>query len=124
MLSIPVKKVGHDEYRGKNIYGLEGIPSSANRGHFFQRYYDEVGLRTRILDRLTDGRIVSQQTWGERKAGWFEEYERQWMVRGAGITCLDPILMMRNLRGFSDIKDLVGVGVECLAVRKSVEKAV
>ena len=58
-------------------------------GTFFQRWYDEPAITRRLIDPL--GPIEVRVEWfGERVAGRFAEYEKDWIRRGRERTVDDP----------------------------------
>jgi SAM-dependent methyltransferase len=104
VVTVPVDRTAHVERRSGEFYGTHGGE------RFFQRFYDEESLRSRLLDVLP--RPAAEIRWfGERRAGQWEEYERGWIARGHAVTVDDPRAMTDDWREFSSWEEMPGVGV-------------
>jgi SAM-dependent methyltransferase len=115
IVTVPVDKHPWDEYRNKDVYALGVEPGP--EGIFFQRWYDEPAIVRRLIDPLgpTD---VQFEWFGERVAGRFEEYERDWIQRGRARTVDDPREIADWYSTYDAWRDLPGKGVCGIALRK------
>ena len=118
ILSFPVKPEFTNEYRDIDYYNTNQ-DKEKNGKYFFQRYYDAESIRKRILSH--SGIIeAGRQYWVESPAGWFEEYERDWMNKGIVQTVHDPELMSEHFiaTGSNHPKDSMGICCITLKVNK------
>lgn len=115
LVTVPVDRRSWDEYRAHDVYDL-GVPRD-ERGFFFQRWYDEQSLRSRLLDGLS-GAIVNVSWFGERTAGRFAAYERDWIERGYARTVDDPREIVDHYAEFPSWASMPGQGVAGLMIEK------
>ncbi len=115
IVTVPVDRHAWDEYRPDDVYGL-GVAPGPN-GTFFQRWYDESAIASRLLDPL--GPIDVHLEWfGERVAGRFAEYENDWLRRGRERTVDDPREIADWYSSYRAWGDMPGQGVCGIVVRK------
>jgi SAM-dependent methyltransferase len=87
IITVPVDRHAWNEYRPDDVYALG--PPRGQDGSFFQRWYDERAIASRLLEPL--GPVEIHVEWfGERVPGRFAEYERDWLERGRQRTVDDP----------------------------------
>jgi SAM-dependent methyltransferase len=111
VVSVPVDRRMHVERRSGEFYGTHGGE------RFFQRFYDERSLRSRLLEALPTP--PAEVRWfGERRAGHWAEYERSWIARGHAVTVDDPRTMTDEWREFGWWDEMPGIGVCALVVEK------
>lgn len=104
-----------DEYRREDVYAL-GIAPGPD-GTFFQRWYDEPTIASRLVDPL--GQIDVHIEWyGERVAGRFTEHEKDWLRRGRERTVDDPREIADWYSSYRAWGDMPGKGVCGIVVRK------
>jgi hypothetical protein len=115
IVTVPVDRHTWDEYRREDVYAL-GIAAGPN-GTFFQRWYDESAIASRLLDPL-DPIDVHVEWFGERVAGRFAEYEKDWLQRGRERTVDDPREIADWYASYRAWGDMPGQGVCGIAVRK------
>lgn len=116
LLTVPVDRHAYDEYRPTDTYRL-GMPAT-DRGYFFQRWYDEAGVRARLLEPIAPDR-VTLRWYGEKRAGHFAAYIREWLARGRERTLADPIEFGRNYRTFDSWAAMPGAGVCGIAIDRA-----
>lgn len=104
-----------DEYRREDVYGL-GIAPNPN-GRFFQHWYDESAIASRLLDPL--GPIDVHVEWfGERVAGRFAEYVKDWLRRGRDRTVDDAREIADWYAPYDTWDEMPGQGVCGIVLRK------
>jgi SAM-dependent methyltransferase len=115
IVTVPVDRHIWDEYRPWDVYA-QGVESGPD-GVFFQRWYDEAAIARRLLDPLgpTDGHI---EWFGERVAGRFAEYERDWLRRGRERTVDDPREIADWYQPYRSWDEMPGQGVCGIALRR------
>lgn len=114
-VTVPVDRHAWDEYRREDVYALGIAPGPA--GTFFQRWYDEPTIVSRLLRPL--GPIDVRVEWfGERVAGRFAEYEKDWIGRGTERTVDDPREIADWYASYRAWADMSGRGVCGIALRK------
>ena len=125
IVTVPVDRRAWDEYRERDTYNL-GLPRGP-QGYFFQRWYDEAAIRTRLLASVggaNDGSAGSAQAsistawFGERQPGRFARYEQDWMRRGHRRSVWDPIEIARGYRTYASWAEMPGQGVCGIAITK------
>jgi SAM-dependent methyltransferase len=115
IVTVPVDRRAWDEYRTDDVYAL-GVAPGPN-GTFFQRWYDEPAIASRLLDPL--GPIDARVEWfGERVAGRFAEYESDWLRRGRERTVDDPREIANWYLSYRAWGDMPGQGVCGIVLRK------
>ena len=115
IVTVPVDRHAWDEYRQDDVYHL-GV-ASGPKGRFFQRWYDESAIASRLLDPL--GPIEVHLEWfGERVAGRFAEYENAWIRSGRERTVDDPREIADWYSSYRAWADMPGQGVCGIVVRK------
>lgn len=115
IVTVPVDRRAWSEYRDEDVYGL-GLPREPE-GYFFQRWYDELAVKTRLMDPLPS--TPSCVEWfGERVAGRFAEYERDWIRRGHQRTVDDPREITDWFASYGRWADMPGQGVCGLVIEK------
>jgi SAM-dependent methyltransferase len=114
-VTVPVDRRAWDEYREDDVYSL-GIESGPT-GRFFQRWYDGQAIASRLLEPL--GPVDVDVAWfGERVAGRYAAYEKDWLRRGRERTVDDPREIADWYSPFPAWADMPGQGVCGIAVRK------
>ncbi len=115
IITIPCMKQYQEEWREHDIYQL-GNPQKDQK-YFFQRFYDEEALQSRLIDVIqVQPKIV--QVFGEKQSGIFFEYERKWIKYGLEETIKDPLHITQDYKMFPSIDCLSGVGVCGLVFEK------
>lgn len=116
ILTFPVDRQFWEEYRDLAFYGAPKSPSDSGR-YFFQRYYDQDAIRERLSG--TVGVEPSSVRWfGEKRTGYFLEYEKRWLKDGYHCTVDDPVEMAENYQEFPSWESMPGVGVCGLVFEK------
>lgn len=118
ILTLPACSSSWDEYRENNVYNLSVYKRENHGKFFFQRWYDRKMLNERIIFAIPGCEIVEMQVWGEKKKGWFREYEKRLKEKGTSITCWDPILMRTKFQPYDNIDKLAGDGIINLSIKK------
>ncbi|MCB2153948.1 class I SAM-dependent methyltransferase [bacterium] len=120
LLTFPVSAQFEEEFRPVDQYGLNTHRNQKGQ-HFFQRYYDEEAINSRILEPLdaVDPRI---EFYGERVPGWFQRYESQWTKAGLSRTVYDPRDMARQMVRYDSLSQMPGKGVCGLALKKPIRQ--
>lgn len=108
-ITVPTDRYFWNEYRRDDLYGL-GLAPEEDGSHFFQRYYDLEAIEARIIDRVGT-RPTAIEWFGERQAGIFSRYERDWMKTGHRATVGDPALIAKHFRTYPTWQDMPGMGV-------------
>jgi len=115
IVTVPVDRQAWDEYRPDDVYDL-GVARGPN-GTFFQRWYDESAIASRLLDPL--GPIDAHIEWfGERVRGRFAEYEADWLQRGRERSVNDPREIADWYLSYRAWGDMPGQGVCGIVLRK------
>jgi ubiquinone/menaquinone biosynthesis C-methylase UbiE len=118
LITVPCMKNYEEEWREEDVYQL-GNPKT-NQKIFFQRFYDDNALQSRLFDSINvEPTIV--QFFGEKEAGTFFEYEKRWIQYGLKETIKDPLHIVQDYQMFSSIDDLPGMGVCGLVFEKKGE---
>lgn len=120
VLTFPVSGMYEMEYREMDQYQV-GLTREA-QGYFFQRYYDEDAMQSRLLNHVPNATVKAVEFYGEREPGWFQAYEQRWIARGLQETVKDPYLMARYMKKFESFRELPGKGVVGLCLEKDEEK--
>jgi SAM-dependent methyltransferase len=109
ILTVPTDKLARDEYRDDDPYGTQ--PKSADSGaYFFQRFYDEQAIQTRIVDEI--GCAPALIEWfGEKVPGHFNAYIDRWRREGSACTVDDPLDIAMNYQPYPSHSAMPGVGV-------------
>jgi SAM-dependent methyltransferase len=116
VVTIPVDRQFRLEYRPVDYYGTSG-PTDAGGSVFFQRLYDRKAIDERLTAAV--GRTPTLVGWfGERVAGTFVSYEREWMRLGLDATIEDPRRIADDYQEYPDWESMPGVGVCALAFDK------
>jgi hypothetical protein len=115
IVTVPVDRRAWDEYRNRDVYGLGTAPGP--NGTFFQRWYDDSAIARRLLDPL--GLVdVNVEWFGERVAGRFSEYEKDWLRRGKERTVDDPREIADWYSSYGAWSDMPGQGVCGIVLRR------
>jgi SAM-dependent methyltransferase len=115
IVTVPVDRKTWDVYRPDDVYALGTAPSQG--GTFFQRWYDEETIASRLLDPL-GGIDVDVEWFGERVAGRFAAYEKDWLRRGRERTVDDPREIADWYESYRAWSDMPGQGVCGIVLRK------
>lgn len=116
ILTFPIKKDYDEEFISKDIYNLNQI---ATKGEFFfQRYYDDEKIEERLLSSINNFEIVEKKVFGEATNGFYDEYKKRWKKSGYWETVKDPYYISKYFKYFPGIKDLTGLGVMGLTIKK------
>jgi hypothetical protein len=87
------------------------------RGRFFQRWYDESAIASRLLDPL--GPVDVHLEWfGERVPGRFAEYTKDWLRRGSERRVDDPREIADWYAPYRAWDKMPGHGVCAIGLRK------
>lgn len=108
LLTVPVDRKHHDEYRAGDPYGTQ---HEDHGRFFFQRLYDEGSARSRLTEPFRSMRLVTQRWFGEREAGHFVRYEREWIEQGLSRTVEDPREIADHYTEYHSWEDMPGMGV-------------
>jgi SAM-dependent methyltransferase len=118
ILTFPVKKNYEEEFISEDMYNLN---QEKTRGKFFfQRYYDDKKIEERLLSSLDNFEIVEKKVFGEITSGFYDEYKKRWKNTGYWETVKDPYYISKHFKYFPGIKDLTGLGVMGLTIKKLV----
>jgi ubiquinone/menaquinone biosynthesis C-methylase UbiE len=116
ILTFPVKKDYEEEFISKNLYNLEQKQKEGQ--FFFQRYYDDDKIEGRLLSSLDNFEIVEKKVFGEITNGFYDEYKKRWGKSGYWETAKDPYYISKHFKYFPGIKDLTGLGVMGITIKK------
>jgi len=116
IITFPVKKKFEIEYRDLNIYNLNSNKNCG--GYFFQRIYDENKIKERLLSSINNFEIVEQKVFGETLEGFYNKYRTKWIKYGYWETVKDPYYIANFFKYFSNIDELVDMGVIGLRIKK------
>jgi SAM-dependent methyltransferase len=115
ILTVPVDRAFHDEYRDVDYYGT--APQVSGR-YFFQRWYDKNAIWSRIVDSVgVEPEVV--QWFGEREPGVFAAQEKRWLDTGLAETVNDQRSMVDGYRLFDSWESMPGQGVCGLMFKKA-----
>ncbi len=112
ILTFPVAKVYKEEFSDEDTYGLNFNPLKEK--YFFQRIYDETSIRERLLNKISDFTILSQELFGESESGFYRQYSERWKQKGLRETVKDPYYISRYFKkfdSFDQIKDSAVIGI-------------
>jgi len=118
ILTFPVKKDYEEEFISENIYNLNQEETGGK--FFFQRYYDDKKIEERLLSSLDNFEIVEKKVFGEITDGFYDEYKKRWGKSGYWETVKDPYHILKHFNYFPGIKELTGLGVMGLTIKKLV----
>ena len=118
ILTFPVKKEYEEEYISENIYNLN--QDETNGKFFFQRYYNDKKIEERLLSSIHNFEIVDKKVFGEIKNGFYDGYKEKWKKSGYWETVKDPYYISKHFKYYPGIKELTGLGVMGLTIRKLV----
>lgn len=109
ILTVPTDKRAWDEYRDNDPYGTQ--PQSGAAGaYFFQRFYDEAAIQSRLGAAI--GQEPARVEWfGEKVAGHFHAYIARWRREGARATIEDSLDIALNYQTYPSFADMPGAGV-------------
>lgn len=117
ILTFPVMRIYEEEYRNENIYSLPNV-NKKDDSYFFQRFYDENTIATRLLSHLSGYKVEARELFGEIEDGFFKEHEKRWISGGLKETVKDPWYMATKMQRYSHIGGLTGLGVMGLSIQK------
>jgi predicted SAM-dependent methyltransferase len=116
ILTVPVDRRHWDELRHDDPYGLNA--DGHQTAHFFQRWYDSASIQDRLVANAAPD--AYRLSWfGERVAGRFADYERDWQARGYERTVEDPLEVARWYTSFDSWANMPGRGVCGLVMEKA-----
>jgi SAM-dependent methyltransferase len=118
ILTFPVKKDYEEEFISKDIYNLNREETEGK--FFFQRYYDDKKIEERLLSSLNNFEIVENKVFGEINTGFYNDYKKRWEKSGYWETVKDPYYISQHFKYYQGIKDLNGLGVMGLTIKKLV----
>lgn len=119
IVTVPVDRRFWHEYRDRAYYGLHDVRTPSGK-YFFQRFYDEAQLRSRLIEPL--GREPTVLGWfGERVAGTFHAYVRRWMEGGLDATIEDPRRIADDYDTYESWADMPGFGVCGMVIDKPLD---
>jgi SAM-dependent methyltransferase len=116
ILTFPVKKIYEEEFISKDIYNLNHEETEGK--FFFQRYYDDKKIEERLLSSLNNFEIVEKKVFGEITNGFYDDYKKRWEKYGYWETVKDPHYISKHFKYFPGIKDLTGLGVTGITIKK------
>ena len=109
ILTVPVDRHYHEDYRNRETYRLGAKPSSGGR-FFFERVYDRATLWERLV--APTGLQPSALRWfGEVEPGRYSAYEARWIREGWPMNITDAIEIADHYREFSSWEEMPGLGV-------------
>jgi len=115
LVTVPVDRNSWDEYRPTDTYAL-GAPRGPD-GWFFQRWYDQAAIASRLLDPIDAG--GAQLEWfGEREPGRFSTYIDAWLQGGWRTTVEDPREITDWYAPYRTWREMPGQGVCGIAITK------
>jgi SAM-dependent methyltransferase len=110
LLTLPCASSAYDQYRDFDEYGL--TTADADGRYFFQRFYDAVSLRARVLSVLGEPRRMA--VYGEREPGFFGR-NAEAKMRGLPYPFWrEGYMMGRQFQVYPSIDALPGEGVVAL----------
>jgi SAM-dependent methyltransferase len=115
LVTVPVDREPWDEHRATDTYDLGLEPTDG--GYFFQRWYNERTVRTRLIDPVSPD-SATLEWFGERRPGRFAKYVEEWLQVGAPRTIDDPLEIARHYRTFPSWGEMPGQGVCGIAMTK------
>lgn len=115
ILTVPVDRTYWEEYRDADPYSTQAEAASGK--YFFQRYYDEDAIHTRLLAPIGQHPKVIQW-FGERTPGHFRAYEKRWQQEGLECTVDDPCEIADYYQDYPSWKAMPGIGVCGLVIEK------
>ncbi|MFV9503720.1 MAG: class I SAM-dependent methyltransferase [Oscillochloridaceae bacterium umkhey_bin13] len=119
IVTVPVDRHAWDEYREQDYYGQATLRDAAGR-IFFQRFYDQEAIETRLIAPL--GRRPSKIVWyGEREPGHFHQYIATVMQQGLLATVTDAAIFTRAYQIYPSWEAMPGVGVCGLCFTRETE---
>lgn len=97
VLTFPVMGKYFEEFREREEYDLHN-EKHENDLYFFQRFYDEESINSRLLisNHL---RIEAIEYYYEEPVGWFDMYIKEWQLRGLNVIIKDPYYMAKYFKG-------------------------
>jgi len=117
VLTFPVSKKFDVEYTKNNTYDLN--VDTKDDKYFFQRIYDEENINNRLLKSIDDYEILSKNIFGEKEAGFYNQYTKLWLKKGIMETVKDPYYISKYFTYFNHIENLPGLGVIGITLRKN-----
>ncbi|NNG26022.1 MAG: class I SAM-dependent methyltransferase [Ignavibacteriaceae bacterium] len=116
ILTFPVKNDYEEEFVSRDIYNLNR--EETNGKFFFQRYYNDKKIEERLLSSINNFEIVEKKVFGEITNGFYNTYKKKWEKSGYWETVKDPYYISKHFKYFPGIKDLTGLGVMGLTIKK------
>lgn len=116
IITVPVDRRFWLEYRDQDYYGLQEGPTAPGQ-HFFQRFYDEAHIRSRLVEPLGGDR-TTLGWFGERVEGTFHAYIRRWIEGGLDETIEDPRRIADGYDTYESWADMPGIGVCGIVIHK------
>jgi hypothetical protein len=104
-----------DEYRSDDPYGTQ--PDRVAGKHFFQRWYDNSALESRIFSPL-NVRPSRIEWFGEMIPGRFVDYDRRFVSKGWKVTVDDVREFRENYRAYESWDQMPGAGVVGFMIEK------
>ncbi|HVS52980.1 MAG TPA: class I SAM-dependent methyltransferase [Opitutaceae bacterium] len=106
-----------DEFVDEDTYRL-GL-ARTEKGYFFQRYYDEAALRSRLLAFVPELAVARLAWFGEIAAGGYAAFvERARRGYNYAWAVEEPWIAAKHYRWFECFSDMPGVGVACVELRR------
>lgn len=115
LLTLPCAAKAYDQSRDFNEYNL--VEPSLDGTYFFQRFYDERSLESRIFSVV--GRPSASAVYGEVEPGYFGRNAEQKMRGLPYPIWRESYMMGKDFRAFPSIDSLPGEGVVGLEFIKS-----
>lgn len=114
ILTVPVDRTHWDEYRSTDVYELS---SPVDGELFFQRFYTQATIESRLLTALT-GADIELAWWGETSPGSFQGHIARWQRWGFDEIVNDPRHIVDGYRAFGSWASMPGFGVCGIAATK------
>lgn len=112
ILTFPIAKSFEEEFSDTDTYGLD--VKQVKEKFFFQRIYDEISIRERLLNKISGFTILGRELFGESDAGFYKSYSNRWKNKGLRETVKDPYYISKYFRkfdSFSQINDSAVIGI-------------
>jgi SAM-dependent methyltransferase len=114
ILTIPVDRQFHDEYRDVDYYGTQ--PGKKGQ-FFFSRHYDRSAIQERLIDQIGVPPKICRW-YGEKVPGRWMEYEQRWIREGLACTVDDEREMVDQFQEYPSWEAMPGWGFAGLMFEK------
>jgi SAM-dependent methyltransferase len=107
LVTFPVDRIHRIESTETCLYGTQ--PQMPDGRYFFQRFYDQESINSRLIDNLGVQPIVT--AWfGEDSSGWWTKYRETCSQHKVPYRVRDPLEISRHFRQFPTWKEMPGMG--------------